>query len=1023
MPRLRTFLLLPAVFLVLGTAPAAAATRYVDDTGVNAGDCTAAAAPCLTLQYAVTAAGAGDTVRLAPGTYAAGAVVDKAGLTIAGAGKAETRIGTTAALPRALDLRGGADDLTVRDLTLAGPFTGSGTIADRSGLNVNATAGLDVAGLRVEDVAMTGFKYAIDVRYPGSATNWTLDGVDTRINEYGARFVGATTGLRITRSHFDYANSGLYVSAPGTSPRTPGVFRDVEISATTFDGNGLKGIYLEQADALDVHDISAVTPPGPWPRADVNPDNAIDVNLKYGSFAGVRIADAALAGSTGAGLVVKGRNDAPSYSAVPGRLSGVTLEGLDVSGNAGGGVIVSTAVTNASLSRSRIVGNGTQYGLVNWSDAAPGASVAATGNWWGCSAGPTADRSTPCSTVIGDATAAPWLVLRATGTPAALAAGGATATVTASLASGSDGVAAPAPPDGPTAAFATDLGSLSVASAPLAGGAAQTVLTSGAAAGTAHVTATVDGEQATAALDVVGAPVLLEAPAVTGPAEVGGELACSLGTWDGAGLLHARRWTRDGTDIPGATGATHATAGADVGHTVGCVVHPRTFHRPPGRGAARARSGCGAPTLERLEAQGRVLTGEFRPTGVGDEWCDAEVLRRLRRRSLAKLRHEIEPVEPVALARFSAAWQQVSAAGRGLRGIDGVLRAVEQLAGAPVPASALEPLVLASRVRDYEPAYLDELTAVGEVVWAGHAPLPGSDGWVSLHLADQAPLTLPDPQTPVDDELQRQVLAALAPGGAWFFRQLSDSVGSLDDGAQCRAVGAGLVGAGQQRHPRPAPLAHPLRPAGPPQSPGRPATRPGRPLRPAGDGRPVGAAAGDRHRPHPPGPCHRGATARPARRRHPRRRRQRTGARGVRRASTACCRHSRSPAGAAAATSSRASAQPSSALPAPSTGCAPSPRSPSTTSRSPSRSRPPTRPTPTAPRSPGRPRQARPTRGRADTGRAARPARSSSSSTARSRSTSSAGAAPCSPGATSPSCSDRLRRRSRPPYDVAPSAG
>lgn len=210
-------------------------------------------------------------------------------------------------------------------------------------------------------------------------------------------------------------------------------------------------------------------------------------------------------------------------------------------------------------------------------------------------------------------------------------------------------------------------------------------------------------------------------------------------------------------------------------------------------------------TLRRLEAQGRVLTGEFRPTGVGDEWCDAEVLRRLRRRSLAKLRHEIEPVEPVALARFSAAWQQVSPTGRGLRGTDGVLRAVEQLAGAPVPASALEPLVLASRVRDYEPAHLDELTATGEVVWAGHGALPGSDGWVSLHLADQAPLTLPDPLNEVDDELQRQVLTALAPGGAWFFRQLSDSIGSLDDAALSAALWA-LVWSGRVSNDTLAPL-------------------------------------------------------------------------------------------------------------------------------------------------------------------------------------------------------------------------
>ena len=180
-------------------------------------------------------------------------------------------------------------------------------------------------------------------------------------------------------------------------------------------------------------------------------------------------------------------------------------------------------------------------------------------------------------------------------------------------------------------------------------------------------------------------------------------------------------------------------------------------------------------TLQRLAAQGRVLDGEFRPSGSGTEWCDAEVLRKLRRRSLARLRKEIEPVEQEALGRFGTAWQHVSGK-RGLRGIDGLLVAIDQLAGCAVPASALEPLVLAARVRDYEPAMLDELTASGEVLWAGHGPLGTSDGWVSLHLADQAPLTLPEP-TPLDhSDVADAVLESLAGGGAWFFRQLAQQV-------------------------------------------------------------------------------------------------------------------------------------------------------------------------------------------------------------------------------------------------------
>ena len=152
---------------------------------------------------------------------------------------------------------------------------------------------------------------------------------------------------------------------------------------------------------------------------------------------------------------------------------------------------------------------------------------------------------------------------------------------------------------------------------------------------------------------------------------------------------------------------------------------------------------------------------------------------------------------------------------------------IDQLAGCPVPASALEPLVLAARVRDYEPSYLDELTASGEVIWAGHAALPGADGWVSLHLADSAPLTLPEHAPFEHSELHQAVLDALAPGGAWFFRQLADA-GRLDRRTtrrcQRRAVGAGLGGPDQQRHPHPAAGAHPLRHAQPPHqaTPARP---------------------------------------------------------------------------------------------------------------------------------------------------------------------------------------------------------
>ncbi|NEM08237.1 ATP-dependent helicase [Geodermatophilus normandii] len=213
-------------------------------------------------------------------------------------------------------------------------------------------------------------------------------------------------------------------------------------------------------------------------------------------------------------------------------------------------------------------------------------------------------------------------------------------------------------------------------------------------------------------------------------------------------------------------------------------------HGPFQPAEVAARLGLGiavvTSTLQRLVGTGRLVTGEFRPGGTGQEWCDAEVLRSVRRRSLAKLRQEVEPVPIGTLARFTPSWQSV---GSRMRGVDGVLAVVEQLAGALVPASALESLVLPSRVRDYRPAMLDELTSAGEVLWAGAGGLPGGDGWVSLVPADLAPLLLPDPvELPEEGGVGFAVLEQLGSGQAVFFRGLSDLVGATDDTALADVV-------------------------------------------------------------------------------------------------------------------------------------------------------------------------------------------------------------------------------------------
>jgi ATP-dependent helicase Lhr and Lhr-like helicase len=182
-----------------------------------------------------------------------------------------------------------------------------------------------------------------------------------------------------------------------------------------------------------------------------------------------------------------------------------------------------------------------------------------------------------------------------------------------------------------------------------------------------------------------------------------------------------------------------------------------------------------ADVLGRLAADGRLVRGEFSTDAVGDQWCDADVLRILRRRSLAALRAQVEPVSTSAYARFLPAWHGLSAAtgSPGNSGLDGLAAVIDQLAGVPLPASAIESLVLAPRVRGYSPAMLDELLASGEVIWSGGGAISGSDGWIAFHSADTAPLTL---AAPVDIDFtaaHRAVLDMLAGGGAFFFRQLA----------------------------------------------------------------------------------------------------------------------------------------------------------------------------------------------------------------------------------------------------------
>ncbi len=317
-------------------------------------------------------------------------------------------------------------------------------------------------------------------------------------------------------------------------------------------------------------------------------------------------------------------------------------------------------------------------------------------------------------------------------------------------------------------------------------------------------------------------------------------------------------------------------------------------HGPFVTGAVAGRYGLGvavvALALRRLTAAGRVVEGEFLSAGQaagasadglvpgsgagGTEWCDSEVLRLLRRRCLARLRKEAEPVPPEVLGRFLPDWHGISGAGGSGAGGSGaggsgaggsgaggaatgrrfradagaVLEVVERLAGAAVPASALETLVLPGRLPGYSPALLDELTSAGEVVWSGAGALPGGDGWLVLAPADGAQLLLPEPGEVSITPVHSAVLEALSGGGALFFRMLSDRVtgllgGQATDDGEVAAAMWDLVWAGLLTNDTLAPLratlggSAPRRAAAPPRAAPRP--RPMAPGRRYAFGRPA----------------------------------------------------------------------------------------------------------------------------------------------------------------------------------------
>ncbi|MEM6992125.1 MAG: DEAD/DEAH box helicase [Myxococcota bacterium] len=181
--------------------------------------------------------------------------------------------------------------------------------------------------------------------------------------------------------------------------------------------------------------------------------------------------------------------------------------------------------------------------------------------------------------------------------------------------------------------------------------------------------------------------------------------------------------------------------------------------------------------LGRLQAKDAMLHGEFRPGGREREWCDPTILRRIKRRTLAKLRNEIAPVDPGALGRFLPEWHGIGDERRGLQRLEEI---VVQLEGLAISFQELIKVILPSRMPDFATAMLDELGAMGWLTWVGRGALGKTDGRIALYRRERAGQVLQPPVIPDDaevDPIHETVLAHLRKRGACFFVELQRACG------------------------------------------------------------------------------------------------------------------------------------------------------------------------------------------------------------------------------------------------------
>ncbi len=251
---------------------------------------------------------------------------------------------------------------------------------------------------------------------------------------------------------------------------------------------------------------------------------------------------------------------------------------------------------------------------------------------------------------------------------------------------------------------------------------------------------------------------------------------------------------RDGVGVSAPVGVPDAFLGRVVGALDGLVARYARTHGPFLTAEPARRwglpDGIVGDALERLLAAGSVLRGEFRPGGAEREWCDPDVLRQLRRRSLSRLRREVEPVDPAALGRFLPEWHGIAPTGaaetpfRGSAALERLAEVVDQLAGVAIPASVLERDVLPARIAGYQPRLLDELGSLGEVTWVGRGSLGRDDGRVVLVRPGRdllRPTGLPDGTERPTGTRHDAIREHLTQRGASFYRDLHRAAGGGPD--------------------------------------------------------------------------------------------------------------------------------------------------------------------------------------------------------------------------------------------------